>query len=73
MIQINDDDLPIVVAEKIITGEKPYYCSEAQRTICKALTGNDHAGETEDMFTIDEIEEIGLYLLTYCRMHENGD
>lgn len=35
MIQINDNDLPITVAEKIINGTKPYNVAETWRTLTK--------------------------------------
>ena len=73
MIQINDNDLPITVAEKIITGTKPYNPSELAKAFARALTGDDNAGNTQDMFDLEEIKEIADYLMVYYNMHQHGD
>lgn len=71
MIQINDNDLPITVAEKIITGTKPYNPTEMMRTLSKAITGNEC--DTQDMFDLEEIKEIAEYLMVYYNTHQNSD
>ena len=58
MITINDNDLPITVAEKLITGTKEE-------------TGI--LGTHPDMYSQEEIKEIAKYLLTYDLCHPNGD
>ena len=58
MIEINDTDLPITVAEKIITGTKPYV------TALKV---------TIDMFSVDEIKEIADYLMLYYENNKEGE
>ena len=73
MIQINDNDLPITVAEKIINGTKPYNPTDCMRAIAKALTGDEYASDTQDMFDIEEIKEIADYLMVYYQAHQNGD
>lgn len=75
MITIEDHDLPIVVAQKIICGTKPYngYSSPFVKGIAKSLTGDEAAGETQDMFSLEEIEEIAEYLMVYVKSHQNGD
>ncbi len=73
MIQINDNDLPITVAEKIITGTKPYNPTALMKTFAKAVTGNDHACDIQDMFDVEEIKEIAEYLMIYYNTHQNGD
>lgn len=73
MITINDDDLPITVAEKIITGTKPYNPTPAAKAFAVALTGSDNAGDTVDMFNLEDIKEIAEYLNLYYEHHENGD
>ena len=65
MIQINDNDLPITVAEKIINGTRPY------ESFCKSC--DRHASDTQDMFDIEEIKEIADYLMVYYQAHQNGD
>ena len=72
MIQIDDNDLPITVAEKIIKGTKPNkYSTDAWKALTKAATGIEC--DTIDMFSLEEIEEIASYLRVYCERHENGD
>ena len=71
MIQINDNDSPITVAEKIITGTKPYnYSTEGWKNLSKAITGDDC--DTQNMFDLNDIKEISDYLRVYCEWHENG-
>ncbi len=71
MIEINDTDLPITVAEKIITGRKQNNASDAIKAITKALTGEDQAEVV--MFELEEIKEIADYLMCYYNNHPNGD
>ena len=73
MIQINDNDLPITVAEKIINGVKPNNPTPLMKSLAKVITGDEHASETVDMFDLDEIKEIADYLIVYCESHKNGD
>ena len=56
MIQINDNDMPITAAEKIIRGTKPNNPTPLMRSLAKAVTGDDHAGESVDMFDLEEIK-----------------
>lgn len=57
MIQINDFDLPIQVAEKIIGGTKDVPASVLDKAAYKAFTGKE-LGETahRDMFDLEEIK-----------------
>lgn len=73
MIQINDNDLPVTVAEKLITGVKPSNASPMVKAIAKSFTGNDLAGETIDMFDLEELKEIADYLLVFYNAHKEGD
>lgn len=73
MIQINDTDLPITVAEKIIKGTKPYKPTDFMKTLAKAVTGNEDASDTIDMFDIEEIKEIADYLIVFYESHKKGD
>lgn len=73
MIQINDTDLPITAAEKIINGVKPNNPTPLMKSINKAITGDEHASETVDMFDLGEIKEIADYLMVYYESHKNGD
>lgn len=58
MIIINDDDLPITVAQKLVTGTKEE-------------TGI--LGIHPDMYTQEKLKEIAMHLLTYDLCHPNGD
>lgn len=73
MIQINDNDLPITAAEKIINGIKPYNPTPLMKSLTKAVTGDEHAGESVDMFALEDIREIAYCLMVYYEAHKNGD
>lgn len=74
MIQIDDYDLPIQVAEKIISGTKDVPASMLDKAAYRAFTGKE-IGETisKDMFDLEEIKEIADYLIVYYESHKNGD
>ena len=74
MIQINDFDLPIQVAEKIISGTKDVPASMLDKAAYRAFTGKE-IGETvhRDMFDLEEIKEIADYLIVYYEAYKNGD
>lgn len=76
MIEIKDTDLPITVAEKIITGTKPYGGSLLTKAVAKAITGSDSDSEKidmfSDMFSVDEIKEIADYLMVYYESHKEA-
>lgn len=68
MIQINDNDLPITVAEKIITGTKKTQATILEKAIYKGVTGKNCDEIVEkDMFDDDEIREIADHLYAYLR------
>ena len=71
MIQIEDNDLPITAAAKIIRGTKPYNPTPMIKAMSKAITGED--SNTQDMFSLEEIKEIADYLMVYYDSHEAGD
>lgn len=73
MIQINDNDLPITAAEKIIRGVRPNDPTPLMRSLAKAITGDEHASDSVDMFDLEEIKEIADYLIVYYEAHKNGD
>ena len=73
MIQINDNDLPITAAEKIITGTKPNNPTPTMKAFAKAITGNENASDTVDIFDLEELKEIADYLLVYYEAHRKGD
>lgn len=71
MFVIKDDDLPITVAYKIITGVKPYKATSIEKAFVKAITGDE--ATTCNMFSIEEIAEIAAYLNAYLSSHPKGD
>lgn len=68
MIQIDDKDLPIMAAEKLITGTREME-DGIVKTANKYLGGNGQC----DLFTVEELHEISEYLRVYCENHERGD
>ena len=74
MIQINDTDLPIQVAEKIIYETKDVPVSISDKALYASLTGKE-IGETvsRNMFELDEIKEIADYLMVYYQAHIDED
>ena len=73
MITINDNDLPITVAEKIIRGTKPYNPTPLMKTVVKAITGNEAIANEVDMFDSEEIKEIADYLMIYYNNHNESE
>ena len=73
MITIEDNDLPITVAQKIINGTKEIQ-SKAKVALNKALTGLDEDKcNKQDMFDIDEIKEIAEYLMVFYENNKDTD
>lgn len=70
MIQINDNDLPITAAEKIIRGVKPNDPTPLMKSLAKAITGDEHANDSVDMFDLEEIKEIADHLIVYYESHK---
>lgn len=74
MITIQDNDLPITVAQKIVSGTKPYEASAFTKAVVKAITGDGTDADSVDMFSLEEIKEIADYLMVYYLAHEKkGD
>jgi len=76
MIQIDDFDLPIQVAEKIISGTKEITLSSSMKLlrkagVCASIYDNDKS--VVDMFELEEIKEIADYLMVYYQAHINRD
>lgn len=73
MVQIEDYDLPIDVAKKIITGTKVTTLTPIMKSLRKAVAGIDEEEQTTDMFDLEEIKEIAGYLMVYYNSHLEGD
>ena len=69
MITIEDDDLPIVAAQKIITGTKPYSPTPLMKQVTEAVAGKGVDCNSVDMFDLDEIKEIADYLMAFYNNH----
>lgn len=74
MIQIDDYDMPINVAEKIIYSTKEVALTPLVKTLRKSLIDEEVGDKSiEDMFDLEEIKEIADYLLIYYNSHLQGD
>lgn len=73
MIEIKDNDLPITVAEKIITGTRPRIDTPFTKAVVKAITGSEAASESVNMFSLEEIKEIADYLMAYYERHKEEE
>ncbi len=71
MIQIDDFDLPIQAAEKIISGTKEMPASILDKAAYRAFTGKELEGTiSRDMFDLEEIKEIAGYLMVHYEAHK---
>lgn len=72
MIQIEDTDTPIIVAQKLIYGTKSVTWTPASKLSYTIATGEAPKEEKHeaDMFSDVEIREIAEYLLTYSKYHK---
>jgi len=73
MIQIEDNDTPIMIAQKLIHGTKNVGITPAMRL--GAALGFGPVPEPGEKFEVDmfsdaEIREIAAYLLTYSKYHK---
>jgi hypothetical protein len=69
MIQINDNDQPIEVAQKIVTGTMRGVIINDD-----SLSLPDNLKECEvGMFSLEEIKEIIDYLTVYYEAHKEGE
>lgn len=74
MIQIEDYDMPITVAEKLVSGTKEVALTPIAETIRRAIVGEELGDKTTgDMFDLEENKEIADYLMVYYQAHQNGD
>lgn len=76
MIQIEDNDSPITVAQKLIHGTKSETVTPLIRLgrVLSTGTAPEVGKQIEvDMFSDAEIREIAAYLLTYSKYHEEDE
>lgn len=67
MIEIDEKDLPITVAQKLITATREIEDNEILVKSLNKLCGGDGK---QDAFNDDELREIAAYLILYCN-HRN--
>ena len=71
MIIIDDNDLPIAAAAKIIQGTRPYMGSYKTLGEALDLVRKDESGQAViDQFEISELREIATYLNLFCDFHK---
>lgn len=76
MIQIEDNDTPITVAQKLIHGTKSATVTPIMRlgTVLRTGTAPKVREQVEvGMFSDAEIREITEYLLTYIKYHKEEE
>lgn len=74
MIQIEDYDMPIQVAEKIINGTKEQQATLLDKAVYRTFMEKECGDTTSvNMFDLEEIKEIADYLMVYYNSHINGD
>lgn len=73
MIEIQDYDEPIVVAEKLINARTKRKCGSFDKIIQKAFTGKEMDEVECDTFSDDDLREIAEHLLVYVKHEEGGD
>ena len=68
MIQIENNDLPVTVAQKLITATKTVNATPLHKAAYKSIFGEE-CGETVevDMFSDDDLREIADHLYAYLR------
>lgn len=71
MITIEDDDLPIEVASKLITAKKPFESDAFQTRMRAILCPGEKCPDQMDMFSDNELREIAQYLFVYCKNNED--
>ena len=73
MLQIDDNDTPIEVAQKIINGTAEVEASMVDKAMMRTFGCKEVDTVHRDMFSIAEIKEIAGYLLVYCNAHRSQE
>lgn len=73
MIQIDNFDTPIEVAQKIISGTEEVETNMADKAMMQIFGCKGIDTIHRDMFSIAEIEEIAGYLMVYCNAHKSQE
>lgn len=72
MIEIQDYDEPIVVAEKLINARTKRKCGSFDKMIQKAFTGQELDEVEVDTFSDEDLKEIADHLMLYVKRQEGG-
>ena len=75
MITIEDNDMPITVADKLICALRPQKNTVLHRFTQVIVNGvsEDKEEIMVDMFDFDDLEEIANYLLVYVKRYKDGE
>lgn len=73
MITIDDYDMPITVAEKLISARTRRKACQLDKIFQKAFTGKEMDEVECDTFSDDDLREIAEHLLVYVKHEEGGD
>lgn len=73
MIQIDNFDTPIEVAQKIISGTEEVKTNMVDKAMMRTFGCEGIDTIHRDMFSIAEIEEIAGYLTVYCNAHKSQE
>lgn len=72
MIQIDNTDTPIEVAQKIINGTMEVEANTVDKAMMRAFGCKEVDKIHRDMFDLEELKEIAGYLLVYYNAHKEG-
>ena len=72
MIQIDNTDTPIEVAQKIINGTMEVEANMFDKAMMRTFGCKEVDKIRRALFGLEELKEIAGYLLVYCNMHKEG-
>lgn len=70
MIQIDNTDTPIEVAQKIINGTMEVEANMVDKAMMRAFGCKEVEKIRRALFDLEELKEIAGYLLVYCNTHK---
>lgn len=73
MIQIDNTDTPIEVAQKIINGTVEVEANMVDKAMMRAFGCKEVDKIRRALFDLEELKEIAGYLLVYCNTHNEGE
>lgn len=72
MIQIDNTDTPIEVAQKIINGTMEVEANMVDKAMMRTFGCKEVNKIRRALFDLEELKEIAGYLLVYCNTHKGG-